>query len=553
MSDKIVNRVAEELKTLKSIRAPYESEWQDIAKYFAPRSAGGWRNATTKPIISTPRRMLSVFTSIMHDVLTPKGQIWHTLKPSDGRDDVTTLQYCEQMNDKLFHARYGGGSGFGSAMLECYESLGAFGSMILYTEEGYGDIPILYRCIPLSECYLTKNAFGRVETIYREFTMTALQMVRRFGADNVSPSVLELAQDVQKRHRKITVVHGVFPFDQFDGDMDSTTPVLGGDVAKNDSALGDDLAHVDSPIRPDFAFAGVYIDMTHKTVLQRGGYYEFPYHHADYAPSSIEPYSQGPAGVALPDVKLLENQTRLVMRSAEKSIDPPMATVEKLSRRLRLDAGSVNPGMVNSQGQVLAQPLGITGNIAIGLEMMDKTSHNIGRPFFADLLMLIANKPNMTAQEVMQLTAEKSMMLGPVTEDPERALSGMVKRELGILFRRLMRMGKGHGLDMNALKIIIDDLQVIYTSPMARLRREVSGQGLENMLVLLEKLQSLGIAGTDNINGDAVIRDMAKTYGVASKVLYTESDVDSMRLALARLQQDPSTQNQPHNQTQEDA
>ena len=470
-------------------------------------------------------------------MLTPKGQVWHTLKPSDGRDDVSTLQYCEQMNEKLFHARYGGGSGFGSALLECYESLGAFGSMILYTEEGYGDIPILYRCIPLSECYLTKNAFGRVETIYREFTMTALQMVRRFGADNVSPTVLELAQDVKKRHHKITVVHGVFPFDQFDGDMDNTTPVMGGDLGKNDTALGDDLSHVDSPIRPDFAYAGVYIDTTHKTVLQKGGYYEFPYHHADYAPSSIEPYSQGPASVAMPDVKLLENQTRLVMRSAEKSIDPPMATVEKLSRRLRLDAGSVNPGLVNSQGQVLAQPLGVSGDIKIGLEMMDKTSDNIGRPFFADLLMLIANKPNMTAQEVMQLTAEKAMMLGPVTEDPERALSGMVKRELGILFRRLIRQGTMNGLQRETLKTLIDDLQVVYTSPMARLRRESSGQGLENMLVLLEKMQSLGIAGTDNINGDAVVRDMAQTYGVASKVLYTESDVDSMRLKLAQMHQ----------------
>lgn len=543
-SEKLVVQVLDDLRALKTVRASYDAQCQDIARYFRPRSAGRWQVLDNTILSATPRRVLSVFTSILHDVLTPKGQTWHTLRPSDSygdkAQDLNVIQGCETLNDALFNARYQGQSGFGSALLECYESLGAFGSMVLYTEEGYGDTPILYRCIPMSECYFVKNAFGQLETLYREFTMTAQQVVNRFGYDHVAQQVRDMVADPKRRQSPVTVVHGVYPkyyFTHGEKTAPKTTKQRVGDAIKSGGQGGEQSAHtVAGGVFGDFPYQAVYIDLTHKTVMHRGGYYEFPYHHADYSPSSNAPYSQGPASVALPDVKLLENQTRLVMRSAEKAIDPPMATVEKLSRRLRLDAGSVNPGLVNSQGQLLAQPMNLGGTVSVGIEMMEKTKTDVGRPFFADLFLVLSQRENRTAREVSQISAEKSMLLGPVTEDPERALAQMVKRELGILLRRWYRQGvfdtpteqsqKFGGLlpdkQLGAEEFIaqmLAGIQVEYTSPMARLRKEAGGAGLMNMLALVEQMNQLGIAGGDRLDGDSIVQVMTQVYGMPAKIL----------------------------------
>ncbi len=61
------------------------------------------------------------------------------------------------------------------------------------------------------------------------------------------------------------------------------------------------------------------------------------------------------------------------------------ATRERLTYRLNLTAGAMNPDLIDRDGRLKIQPINTGANPALGESLIDKTENQIASSFYEDL------------------------------------------------------------------------------------------------------------------------------------------------------------------------
>ena len=486
------------LDRLTAERSVWDDHWQEIAERVLPRQAdfgtgtapGGKR--TGKIFDSTAALALDRFASAMESMLTPRSSRWHGLRFADPAlaGDDAAKRYLETLTDLLFRVRYGPFAAFASNLHEAYVSLGAFGTQVLYTEEGFDRAPIQYRSLHIGECYLATDFTGRVDTIYRRFDLTARQAAQKWGEDRLSADCRRALERGSDADRPFTFLHAVQP-------------------AERQGAR---------------AFDSWYVDIAARHVVHRGGYYEMPYHVSRFATAPRETYGRGPAMFALPDIKMLNEMSKTTLRAAQKMVDPPLGIyTDGVIGRPNLNPGALNPGGINAQGQEMIRPIGGGGRPDVGLEMMERRRQAINEGFWVTLFQILVESPAMTATEVLERAQEKAQLLGPAVGRQQSELLGpLIEREVAILERKGLLPPPPH-------HIAGAELEIDYTSPLARMQRAEEGVGT---LRTLEALQAVAPARPevfDNLDADATVRGLAEINGMPLKFLRPQKEVAASR------------------------
>lgn len=502
----------------------WESHWQELADYLLPRkntitrkitkeSQGDKRNRVIYD--GTGQQSLEVLASALHGLLTPPSQRWFALDVAengpDGSDDDSAedeiKRWLEEVSEHMF-AEFAL-SNFETEIHEAYLDLGCFGTSLTFVDEAddydpTGDAPsvLQFSTRQIGEYRLAENSAGRIDTIFRTYKQSARQIVQRFLGNERDPKKIE-----EKVGKRIA------------------------DIYKKEPDADVECLHVVAPRRDidrkaktklDMPFMSVYIDETNKHLIDEGGYRSFPAAAARWIKASGDTYGRSCGMTALPDVKVVNKMSELMLRGAGKMIDPPIVVPDDgIVGPLKISPGSVITERAGS-GSDGIRTLDIRANLPLGLELEERRRIAIRNAFYTDRL-LFGEGPAKTATEVVKITEEKMRLLGPVIGRLDvELLQPIISRAFDIM------TAKGR-LPAPPDAIRGRRLRVNYVSPLALAQKAAQLDGSLRALNIFIPLQQQGIPIFDKIDQDKFVDLVIEQTGTPKEIVRKPDEVEAMR------------------------
>lgn len=510
MADSRVDQIIREHEQMVSDRGIWEEHWREIAERVLPRQ--NWFQAsdktpgekrTEKIFDATAGLALERFAAAMESMLTPRTMKWHKLTTKDPalNDNPQIQAYLDEVTNILFQVRYAPKANFASQAHENYMSLGAFGTGALFIDDIPG-VGIRYKSINLSEIYIAESYAGSVDKVNRKFELTARQAAQRWGYEKM-PEKIKTALE-KNPEQTFEFIHCVKPNEE---------QVFG---------------------RKDYRgmpWASYYICFESRMLMSEGGYQTFPYAVSRYVTAPKEIYGRSPAMTVLPEIKMINEMSKTVLRAAHKIVDPPLLLQEDgVLQAFNTRPGALNFGGVDDQGRQVVQPLQTGARVDIGMDMMEQRRKVINDAFLITLFQILVESPNMTATEAMLRAQEKGALLAPTMGRQQSEMLGpMIERELDILARAgiLPPMPQ-------KLAELGGEIDIEYISPLNRAQRAEEGVAILRTLEAVTPLAQIDPSVMMIFKPDEIARELSEINGVPAKILRSKEEVEEMVNAQAQ-------------------
>jgi hypothetical protein len=478
--------------------------WQDIAYRVLPSEAqftitsSEGEKRTERLFDANAVTANERFAAVMDDLLTPRTQLWHAMLPEF--DDLATSneskQYLERINKALYSMRYRPKANFAAQKHQGYLGLGAFGNSCLFIDEDIG-FGARYKQIHMSQVCWAENHNGVIDTLYRKFPWPAISAYRKWG---------------EKLPKKIKLAAQETPWQTFDF-IHCVRP------------------NEDSKIRNPFTgrmtpFAQYYLAIDDKAMLEAGWMSSWPYAIGRHMISPNEFYGRSPAMACWPAIMTINEEKKTVLRAGQKEVDPPLLLQEDgVLEAFNLRPGALNYGAVNQDGVALVQPLKSNANVPLGLELMQLEKQHIEDSFLVTVFKVLAENPQMTATQVLEITQQKAVLLAPIMgRQHSEDLGPLIERELDIMSRmsqyRWVQEEIPDELMQNGAAYKIE-----YRSPLSRAMRAQEGVAILRTLETLPTAISIDQQSAYVIDVQASVRELAEINGVPAKLIRDEKAV----------------------------
>ena len=514
-----IEQLCKQFEQLEGDRGTWETHWEEIAERILPRQIGflGDRTKgekkTQKVFDSQPSIALDRFAAVMDSMLTPRQTTWHGLRSNDEalNRNFEVRNWFDAVNKTLFNARYNPKANFAGQNHERWISLGAFGtgSVFVDFEAGLG---LRYRNIGLRDIFFLENHQGIVDTVFRRFKYSARQAVQRWGMDGVPESIQKAYENPNTKGQEFDFLHVVMP--------------------RNDYEPG----RADARGKP---FASLYIARKEKQLMgEEGGYNSFPYSISRYLTAPDEVYGRGPAMMALPDIKMLNEMNKSDIRAVHKLIDPPLllhddGIMGNGAMSVKLTPGDLNYGGVSRDGKQMIQPLNTGARVDINETKMEQRRQSIDNAFLVTLFQILIETPRMTATEALIRSQEKGMLLTPTMgRQQSEALGPLIERELELL----MTNGALPPLP-DALLEAEGEYEITYDSPMSRMQRAEELVGIQRTMEILTPFAQFDPTVMDVFDPDEVAQLTAEVSGMPTKTTRSPDAIAAVREQRAQQEQ----------------
>jgi hypothetical protein len=492
---------------LKSERSNWNNHWDELSKYFLPHKDNIYGRDLTDGIEkgnhlydSTSIHVNELLASSLHSMQTNAALKWFGLYSGipeiDNNEDVK--EWLQKSEDVVLNVL--NNSNFQTEIHEIYIDLGGFGTAVLFIDEDLKRGAV-FTAIPIYEVCIDEDKFGDIDTVFRTIRYTNRQVYQAFGKEKNFPK--ELMEDYEKKpHDKCIIVHCVYPDDE------------------------------------GSKWESVYILPKLKKIIKKSYYPEFPYAVPRWMKVSGEKYGRGPAMKSLPNVRMLNQMQKTLIRGAQKIVDPALAVTDDGSYR----PIKITPSAINRvRAGTTIVPIETRANIPIGLEMIQQIRRQIESDFFIDQLQL-QDGPQMTATEVRQRTEEKLRVMSPLLGRQGSELHGpTVSRTFEIVKRQglLPKMS-----DKVAALLGGKTVRVKYVSTISRVQKTADADNLMRALAAINPVITAQPQVMDNINGDRALRHSALLFDVPQDILNKEIEVANVRTQRQQQQQQMMQQQQ---------
>ena len=499
----LVTRIITKQESLKSYRTPWENLWQDCGEYVNPNrgdfSTIRYRADTARydKIYDTTAPLANEnLASGLHGFLTSPSQRWFSLSTFDDEinEEYEVKQWLNKttniLYDKVFNIP---DSNFNSQAHELYLDLGSFGTAVMMVQDNPGS-GISFRTFHLADCYIQENDSGFVDTLYRRYKRTGRQLMERFG-DAVPEKIIKISQ--KDPYREFEVIHAVEPSESY------------GEPIKKPTQK---------------AFKSCYVLLEEKTLLEEGGFDEFPYMVPRWSKVAGEIYGRSPSMTSLPDIKMVNAMMKTIIKAAQKLTDPPLLVPDDgFILPVRTVPGGLNFYRSGTQDRI--EPLETKGRPDIGFDLLNNRREHIRAAFHVDWMQMPDQKgsPNMTATEVVARQEEKMRLMGPMIGRLQVEFLGpLIDRVFRIMLRK-KQIPEAPGI------LEGQEMKILYTSPLARAQK--SGQLMtitrlfESMVPLFQAKPDL----LDNMNTDETFRYFHHLLDAPAKILNTKEKVEEER------------------------
>ncbi len=497
------------LSDLKNARSTWESHWQEIVEYILPFRQG----ITTKDVAgtkkmtqifdSTATHALQLFAAGLCSRLTNASLRWFRVMPenyrlAENKRVKMWLEEVEQIYNIVFNK-----SNFYTAIHESYIDEAAFGTSAMYI----GVHPrwkAYFDTLNLAECYVALNQYGQIDTVFREYEMTARAMQQKWG--NKISDKAKAHLESNKPDENVMVLHAVYP--------------------RKDR----DTAKVDNR---DMKWAEVYMEPDGEHIINESGYKEFPYCISRYFVASGEVYGRGPGMIALPDVKMLQQMEQDILKAGQKKLSPPiLLPSDGFLGPIKLTPNGINFYRGDAAMQEKIGVFPAPEDLGYAEEKLEQKRNQIGRIFFNDL-MLLAQDKEMTATEFVQVAQEKMQMLGPF-------LGRLQTEKFNPLFDRVFNILWDAGeIPPPPMELIRagGGLRIDYISPLAKAQKNSENRGIMQTFGFVGQIAAVTPDILDVMDWDESVRRVGENSGMPQTLIRSPEDVAGIRQMRQKKQQ----------------
>lgn len=504
-------------KQLSEDRMRWIPGWRELSENIVPEcgiytfSEAAAHNADSdrsKILDGYPYRVARDFASGMQSVATPKSRPWFRT----GTYDVEMMEYRPikewlKIVDDVLRYMFSQ-SNFYSVLPSVYLELGVFGTACCGAFSSF-DSPVFYRPFTVGEYMVARDNEGKVDTVIREYHMTARQMREEFGEDRLSFKV-KTALHAGRGNEWHQVVHAVYPRESWGK----------------------------SPFAGDKRFASVYYepDSGADRILRESGFDEFPYLVPTSNRIATRAYGHGLGGVALPDIKSLYHLKGKTLLGVDKSVDPPVVT-----------SGTNKDGIINTMpggfsyenGSVHGPEGGIRAmyevrpDLAAAWASIQDLREQIGSAFYHDLFLMMAgtDRREITAREVAERHEEKLLMLSPLSEAVH---TDMLDPAIDINFHRALNAGM---IPPPPPELQGEKLRIEYIDILTQAQKMVGITSIEQLAGFVGNLSGVFPEARHKFNVKEAIDDYANRLGVVPSIIRTDDEASEMSAAEQKQQQ----------------
>ncbi|MGA4743443.1 portal protein [Acinetobacter junii] len=521
MSDQVA-KLCKRLGELKAERSRFESQWTECYRYAAPERQQSFigddvtesrKTQRAELLDSTLEEATQLLVSSIISGTTPANALWFKAVP-DGVDDPSELTDGEQWLDVTaqFIWRNIHGANFDSEIFDLVTDCVVAGWGVMYSDvdrkAGGGYV---FQTYDIGQCYLASTRQDqRIDTLYREFDMTAAALVAEYGENKVSEKVRNTYKD--KPDTKFKVITVVQP--------------------RNIKANLDDRY----TIAKKMPFASYHIEVEAKHILKESGYNEFPFVIPRYRKLPNSVYGIGQVSTALPDAKTANKLVRDTLRSAE---------ISTLGMWIAKDDGVLNPRTVRLGGGKIVvansvdsmQRMDDGKGYQVGVELLQLLQGGIRKKMMADQLQP-ADGPAMTATEVHVRVDLIRQQLGPLYGRWQaELLTPLLERTFGLAYRAGV-IGEAPE-EMQGR-----NLSFKFISALARSQQLEEVTAIERFMMGLSNVAAIDQSVLDNIDFDAVAQVTGMGLGVPTSILRTQDEINQIRQQRQQAQQQAVAQEQ---------
>lgn len=513
----LLTQVIQEGEQVFGKRVSLLSLWQTIADNFYPERADfttvrnlgaefGSELMTSYPVLA--RRDLG---NSIGAILRPTGKNWKHIRTSEDWDNVgnDARAWLEWAQDRMNRAMNHRTSQFSRATKEGDHDFATFGQTVIQTTLNSTATGLLYRCWHLRDVAWIENESGIVDSVYRKWRPTARMLYSMFG-DKVHKRVADNVKQGKDVWAEIEVWHVVIPSEHCTYGEKTNTP-----------------------------FKSIYIDVSNRHIIEEVGVFEQEYTVPRWQTVSGSQYAYSPATVtALPDARLIQAMTAVLLEAGENAVSPPMIAVQEAIR------GDINlyPGGITIADQDYDERLGevlrpITqdkSGVPVGLNMAQETRAMIAEAFYLNKITLPPAGLDMTAYEVGQRIQEYIRQAMPLFEPMESEYNAPI---CDITFSKLLRAGAfGSPLDMPK-ELRNKTVEFTFESPLHDAEERSKGQRFIETAQMLAQAMALDPSAANLIDAPSALRDVLKAIGVPAKWMRSEGAVKDLVDAQKQQQQ----------------
>ena len=499
MQDKLVEYCLDRLKRAKTLREPFNTDWNDIRDFVRPVTVSF--NASTGTYVTTrPETMydgtapeaLEQLASALHSYLTNPAERWFELQVEGNYDamvDPEALEWLEHVSDLIYSEYRREDACLNQALHETYMDIGSFGTAILYQEWSQKIRGLTFAARPLQHCYFLENSEGRVDTVFYCRTWTLRQVKQEFGT--VLPKKL---MEIKDEEKPIEVCHCVYP---------RTDRIPSRYDAKNKK------------------FASVWISVTTGETLAESGFDTLPYHVPRWTKLSGEVYGRGPAKKCLPDIKMLNAMERTILKAGQKIVDPPLVLAnEGFMLPIKTSPGSL---IFKEEEDREITPLITGANMPWAEEKAMQKRQFIEKCFYSDWIRMEKENKEMTAFEVQDRRDEKLRLLAPMMGRLVSELHGpMIARSYSLLDQYGRIPPAPPSLQQKSLK-------VGYLSPAAVAQLGTKANQIARFMNDLIPMAQVNPGVFDIVDMDAAAQELAIARKTPRRILRSNDEIAKLR------------------------
>lgn len=328
--------------------------------------------------------------------ITPRTQRWFALASAQKNIRSKNAAYDDwfaQATD-IMHADLAR-SNFHTKLHQVFLDACGLGTGCLFIDMPDGD-KLNFVYVPTGTYGVEQDECGRPDTLARVFKLTPHQAAKRWGLESLPENVRAAFEDSAKRYtQQDEYLHLVMP---------------------NPDAVYGTSSPLWKSTPETRKYLSVYMSWGggHESVLERGGYDEFPYFVMRFLPDGTSAYGHAPGQKVMHIIRRAQKLNDVMDTLGEVAAFPRVLMLAEQVGEVDLRAGGKTIIKRTDAGANLPREWATAGRYDVGQDRIDRCEKKIEQAFFKPMLQVVTpvDRP-MTATEVVARQKEQMLAFSP--------------------------------------------------------------------------------------------------------------------------------------------
>lgn len=398
-------------------------------------------------------------------------------------------------------------SNFYDILPEIVDDAVTIGTVHPFIEEDLDYSRCVFTLPHFREVYFAENRFKKVDTHYRVYSISLRNLMKKFGFDKMLEVDQNFKQALEKNpFEEREVLHATYPREDYNsGKLDG----------KN------------KPIASLWCLRS-----GNKKFLDELGYDESQYMTWRWRTNSDEFCGRSPSWDSMVDILKANQQARTNLRAAHQMVEPAMIAPEDLRGQVNTLPNSWTFTTSNKVSKDYPRRLFDIPGLPYAKDELERTDKIIREHFHVDFFLMLsqaaANKVEMTATQVLEMSAEKAAILGT-------KISRMETELLNPIHDRVFAIERRAGRIPDPPQILVDlaggKIEVDYIGPLAQNQKRIfKAQSLRAGVQSVVEMSATWPEAKYAINPIKTTQDMLDAYGFPQKDFNTQDQIDEILL-----------------------